>query len=77
MCLYAERDGLLFVGDALWRDDDGALHPPNRYWTEDLRAARRSLDRLTGLAADTILLAHRPPVDRAERALRDLEARWP
>ena len=77
VCLYAERDGLLFVGDALWRDDDSALHPPNRYWTEDLRAARRSLDRLTGLAADTILLAHRPPVDRAERALRDLEARWP
>ena len=77
VCLYAEDDGLLFVGDALWRDDKGALHPPNRYWTEDLRAARRSLDSLIGLAAGTILLAHRPPVDRAERALRDLEARWP
>ena len=76
VCLYAEARGLLFVGDALWRDDAGALHPPNRYWSEDLSGARRSLDRLSGLAVGTLLLAHRPPVDHAERALRELSARW-
>ena len=74
--LYSQREGLLFVGDALWRDDDGSLHPPNRYWSEDLRAARCSLDRLAALAVGTVLLAHRPPVERAERALRELSTRW-
>lgn len=76
VCLYAERDGLLFVGDALWRDDAGALHPPNRYWSEDLGDACRSLDRLASLRVGTVLLAHRPPLERADRALRELAARW-
>ncbi|HYV21622.1 MAG TPA: MBL fold metallo-hydrolase [Candidatus Bathyarchaeia archaeon] len=76
VCLYAEREGLLVVGDALWRDDDGAVHPPNPYWSEDLRSARRSLDRLGGLAIGTVLFAHRPPLERADRALRELSERW-
>ena len=76
VCLYAEREGIVFVGDALWSDDDGALHPPNPYWSEDLPSARRSLDTLAGLRVGTILLAHRPPLERAERALRELAERW-
>ena len=76
VCLYAEREGIVFVGDALWSDDDGSLHPPNPYWSEDLPSARRSLDTLAGLRLDRILLAHRPPLERAERALRELAERW-
>ena len=76
VCLFAERDGLLFCGDALWRDDRGSLWPPNAYWSEDLRMARDSLARLEALAVDTILFAHRPPLARAAGALRELRERW-
>ena len=76
VCLYSEREGIVFVGDALWSDDEGALHPPNPYWSEDLRGARRSLDTVAGLRVGTILLAHRPPLERADRALRELAERW-
>src|SRR5207247_3676578 len=71
VCLYAEPEGIMFVGDALWRADDGAIHRPNPYCSEDLPSARRSLDTLAGLRVGTILLAHRPPLERAARALRE------
>ena len=76
VCLYAERDGLLFSGDALWRDAGGVLHRPNRYWSEDLASARTSVTRLATLDVDTILFGHLPPLERASGALRDLAARW-
>lgn len=76
VCLFAQRDGLLLCGDALWRDDRGSLRPPNPYWSEDLRAARDSVARLEPLAVDTILFAHRPPLARASRALRELREWW-
>jgi glyoxylase-like metal-dependent hydrolase (beta-lactamase superfamily II) len=76
VCLFGERDGLLFCGDALWRDDGGSLRPPNPYWSEDLDAARVSLDRLAPLAVETILFAHRPPLARAAHAIRDLREQW-
>jgi glyoxylase-like metal-dependent hydrolase (beta-lactamase superfamily II) len=76
VCLYAERDGLLFSGDALWRDERGSLHRPNRYWSEDLESARRSVGVLARLDVGTILFGHLPPLAGATAALRDLAARW-
>ena len=76
VCLYAERDGLLFSGDALWRDPAGSLHRPNRYWSEDLESARRSVSVLARLEVDTILFGHLPPLHGAAMALRALASRW-
>jgi glyoxylase-like metal-dependent hydrolase (beta-lactamase superfamily II) len=76
VCLYAERDGLLFSGDALWRDARGSLHRPNRYWSEDLGSARRSVGVLARLEVGTILFGHLPPLAGAAAALRDLATRW-
>jgi glyoxylase-like metal-dependent hydrolase (beta-lactamase superfamily II) len=76
VCLYAERDGLLFSGDALWRDAAGSLHRPNRYWSEDLEAARRSVAMLARLDVGTILFGHLPPLGGATLALRALASRW-
>jgi glyoxylase-like metal-dependent hydrolase (beta-lactamase superfamily II) len=74
--LYAEREGLLFSGDALWRDPAGTLHQPNRYWSEDLRTARSSVGRLAELDIGTILFGHLPPLENATGALRELASRW-
>lgn len=76
VCLYAEGEGLLFSGDALWCDARGVLHRPNRYWSEDLRAARGSVARLAALHPGTILFGHRPPLTSAARPLRELDERW-
>ena len=76
VCLYAERDGLLFSGDALWCDRSGALQRPNRYWSEDLEAARASVSRLVALDVGTILFGHLPPLEHAATSLRELAARW-
>jgi glyoxylase-like metal-dependent hydrolase (beta-lactamase superfamily II) len=76
VCLFGERDGLLFCGDALWRDDRGSLRLPNPFWSEDLRMARDSVAKLEPLAVDTILFAHRPPLARAAHALRELREGW-
>ena len=76
VCLFAERDGLLFSGDALWRDAAGSLHRPNRYWSEDLGSARRSVAVLARLDVGTILFGHLPPLAGATRALRELAERW-
>jgi len=76
VCFYAGRDGLLFSGDALWRDAGGALHRPNRYWSEDLPAARTSVARLAALDVGTILFGHLPPLQGATGALRELASRW-
>lgn len=76
VCLHAERAGLLFIGDALWCDASGELRPPNRYWSEDLAAARSSAARLTAFDVGTILFGHLPPLARAARPLRELAERW-
>jgi glyoxylase-like metal-dependent hydrolase (beta-lactamase superfamily II) len=76
VCLYAARDGLLFSGDAFWRDAGGSLHRPNRYWSEDLTSARASVRRLAELDIGTILFGHLPPLERAGAALRELATRW-
>jgi glyoxylase-like metal-dependent hydrolase (beta-lactamase superfamily II) len=76
VCLHAPAYGLLFCGDALWRDRAGRLHQPNRFWSEDLATARSSVGALERLDVGTILFAHRPPLPHADRALRDLVARW-
>ncbi|MDP9246401.1 MAG: MBL fold metallo-hydrolase [Chloroflexota bacterium] len=76
VCLHAERHGLLFSGDALWCDARGVLQRPNRYWSEDLRAARGSVARLATLDPGTILFGHLPPLASATRALRELAERW-
>ena len=76
VCFYAEHVGILFIGDALWRDAGGVLHRPNRYWSEDLAAARTSVARLAALDVGTILFGHLPPLEHATTGLRDLAARW-
>ena len=76
VCLYAERAGVLFSGDSVWCDARGTLHRPNRYWSEDLRAARSSVTRLAALDVGTILFGHLPPLEGAARRLRELAERW-
>ena len=76
VCFFAPARRVLFAGDALW-EHEGALQPPDRWWSDDLEAARDSAARLAGLDVDTILLAHRPPLHRAREALADLLSRWP
>jgi glyoxylase-like metal-dependent hydrolase (beta-lactamase superfamily II) len=76
VCLYAERDRLLFSGDALWCDRNGALQRPNRYWSEDLGSARASVARLAAFDVGTILFGHLPPLEHAASSLRELTLRW-
>jgi glyoxylase-like metal-dependent hydrolase (beta-lactamase superfamily II) len=72
ICLYAERDRLLFVGDVL-QVIRGKLSPPSHFFSHDLALARRSLERLCQHEVDTICFAHYPPwKNDAQSSLRAL-----
>ena len=72
VCLYAHRDRLLFVGDALqarW----GRVGFASRPFSEDMAAAKASVQRLAELDVKTIVFSHFPPwADDANGVLRRL-----
>jgi glyoxylase-like metal-dependent hydrolase (beta-lactamase superfamily II) len=70
VCLWAPRDGLLFVGDVLQRRFGRVVFASSLY-SDDVRAARRSVQRLAGLDVRTIVFGHYPPLEEGARAVLD------
>jgi glyoxylase-like metal-dependent hydrolase (beta-lactamase superfamily II) len=60
ICLYAPRDGLLFVGDVL-QARFGRVGFASRLYSDDYAAARASVERLADLDVETIVFGHFPP----------------
>jgi glyoxylase-like metal-dependent hydrolase (beta-lactamase superfamily II) len=76
IALYSAAHRLAFVGDALW-SDGARLFPPNRFFTSDMRAARRSVEKLASRDIAAIAFGHLPPfVGDVPSALEDLFRRW-
>src|SRR5256714_850136 len=72
ICLYAPRDRLLFVGDAL-QARLGRVGFASRLYSDDWAMARASVRRLAELDVDTIVFSHYPPWrDDANGLLRRL-----
>jgi glyoxylase-like metal-dependent hydrolase (beta-lactamase superfamily II) len=57
VCLYGARDRVLFVGDSLQRRF-GRVSYASGLYSDDLRAARRSVKRLARLDVETIVFSH-------------------
>ena len=75
VCLYAPRDRLLFVGDAL-ELRRGRMWFASPWFSDDIRAARLSVRRLAELDVETLVFSHWPPWRAdANGALRELAAK--
>ncbi len=75
ICLYAARDRLLFVGDVL-TFRRGRVSYASRIFSDDLRAARASVQRLADRDVETIIFGHDPPWrNDAKGVLKELAAR--
>jgi glyoxylase-like metal-dependent hydrolase (beta-lactamase superfamily II) len=75
ICLYAPRDRILFVGDAL-QARLGRVGFASRLYSDDWAGARASMKRLAELDVETIVFSHYPPWrDDANGLLRRLAAR--
>jgi glyoxylase-like metal-dependent hydrolase (beta-lactamase superfamily II) len=75
ICLYAERERVLFTGDVL-QVIAGRLTFASAFFSHDYPQARASVDRLTALDVRVIAMSHYPPWRRdANAALRNLAAR--
>ena len=61
VCLWAPRDGLLFTGDVLQRRF-GRVVFASSLFSDDVRAARRSVQRLAALDVKAIVFGHYPPL---------------
>ena len=61
VCLYAPRDGILFVGDVLQRRF-GRVGFASALYSDDPVAARRSVQRLASLDVELIVFSHFPPL---------------
>jgi glyoxylase-like metal-dependent hydrolase (beta-lactamase superfamily II) len=61
VCLFSERDGTLFVGDALQRRFGRVSYASNLY-SDDAPMARASVQRLTRLRVKSIVFSHYPPL---------------
>ena len=61
VCLYARRDRLLFVGDAL-QHRFGRVSFASSLYSDDVAEARASVKRMAALDVVTIVFAHYPPV---------------
>jgi glyoxylase-like metal-dependent hydrolase (beta-lactamase superfamily II) len=73
--LYAARDRILFVGDAL-EIRRGRVSYASKIYSDDIAAARRSVQRMAALDVDVIVFGHDPPWrDDANGVLRELAAR--
>jgi glyoxylase-like metal-dependent hydrolase (beta-lactamase superfamily II) len=72
ICLYAPRNKLLFVGDAL-QARLGRVGFASRLYSDDWAAARASVKRLAELDVETLVFSHYPPRrDDANGLLRRL-----
>ena len=60
VCLYAARDRLLFVGDAL-EVRRGVVGFASPLFSDDIASARTSVERLAGRDVALIIFAHSPP----------------
>ena len=75
VCLYGERQKLLFVGDAL-QVIRGKVTFASRVFSEDLPLARASVARMAELDVETIVFSHYPPLrEGANDVLRGLAER--
>ena len=75
VCLWAARDGVLFVGDVLNRRF-GKVGFASRLYSDDHAAARRAVQRLAGLGVSMVVFGHYPPLaDGAAALLEQLAAR--
>lgn len=75
VCLYAERQKLLFVGDAL-QVIRRKVTFASRVFSEDMPLARASVARMAELDVKTIVFSHYPPLrDGANEVLRGLAER--
>lgn len=75
ICLYLERDRILFTGDVL-QVIRGRLTYASAFFSHDHAGARASVERLAALDVDTIALSHYPPWRvGANAALRELAGR--
>jgi glyoxylase-like metal-dependent hydrolase (beta-lactamase superfamily II) len=66
VCLWAARDGLLFTGDLLQRRF-GRIICASSIFSDDVRAARQSVQRLAALDVNTIIFGHDPPMREGGR----------
>jgi glyoxylase-like metal-dependent hydrolase (beta-lactamase superfamily II) len=57
ICLYQEKRGILFSGDLI-RNENGVLEGPPQQFTPDPEAARRSLEKISGIDFDILLPGH-------------------
>jgi len=75
VCFYGARDRILFVGDALQRRF-GTVSFASTLYSDDIRAARRSVQRLASLDVDTVVFSHFPPLtEGASETLASLARR--
>jgi glyoxylase-like metal-dependent hydrolase (beta-lactamase superfamily II) len=76
VCLYSARDRVLFVGDALQRRF-GTVSYASTLYSDDIRAARRSVQRLAALDVDTVVFSHFPPLtEGASETIASLARRF-
>jgi glyoxylase-like metal-dependent hydrolase (beta-lactamase superfamily II) len=66
VCLFAPRDGVLFVGDTLQRRFGRASYASGLY-SDDPAMARDSVQRLAELDVTTIVFSHFPPIREGAR----------
>ncbi len=72
VCLFARRNGLLFVGDVLQRRF-GRVSAASNLYSDDPAEARLSLQRLARLDVKTVIFSHYPPLaDDATETLKTL-----
>lgn len=64
ICLYAERDRVLFTGDVLQVTRAGRLTYASTFFSHDIGLARATIERLTELDVDWIAFSHYPPWPR-------------
>jgi len=74
ICLYAERDKLLFVGDTL-QVIRGKVTYASAVFSENLPLAMASVARMAALDVETIAFSHYPPVRRDANRILDALAR--
>jgi glyoxylase-like metal-dependent hydrolase (beta-lactamase superfamily II) len=75
VCLYAARDGVLFVGDTLQRRF-GRVSFASGLYSDDPALARRSVQRLADLGVRTVVFSHWAPLaNDADAVLVDLARR--
>jgi glyoxylase-like metal-dependent hydrolase (beta-lactamase superfamily II) len=72
VCLYGERDGVLFVGDVLQRRF-GRVGFASTLYSDDYALAKRSVKRLAELDVETLVFSHFPALEGgASKVLAEL-----